>query len=338
MAALVIDAVDQTIFQSATDIDLDAFNYQGYDKALDIHYLTIAYIATFRNWASAVAVAVAAGLWYYRLVGVTLFELTQWRPLLLIFPNTFEYFFIFLSVVGLKWNGNRLSARHITLAAAAIWVFVKLPQEYWIHIAQLDTTDVVKQDLFGVDASDSWRAAVTNRPLVLVVAVLVVVAVAAVVARLWRRLPPADHPLRFDADRLHPAPVSDSADVRRWHDGLAEKVVLLTLVTIIFTKALPRSTATTVQIVFGVAWVVAGNAVVTQFIRRRGVSWSTTGRAFMAAVAINAGVLLALRLVSPADNEQTVWSAALFLLLLSLIITIFDRYHPGRATLRPAGR
>ena len=33
-------------------------------------------------------------LYFYRLVGVVAFELTQARALLLVFPNTFEYFFI----------------------------------------------------------------------------------------------------------------------------------------------------------------------------------------------------------------------------------------------------
>ncbi|MGI9623512.1 MAG: hypothetical protein ACR2PK_11800, partial [Acidimicrobiales bacterium] len=33
LAALVIDAADQTVFQQLTDLDLDG--YQSYDKALD---------------------------------------------------------------------------------------------------------------------------------------------------------------------------------------------------------------------------------------------------------------------------------------------------------------
>jgi hypothetical protein len=40
MAALVIDAADQTIFQNSTDLELTGC--QGYDKALDIFYLAIA--------------------------------------------------------------------------------------------------------------------------------------------------------------------------------------------------------------------------------------------------------------------------------------------------------
>ena len=49
-----------------------------------------------------------------------------------------------------------MSKRTVILSAAAIWIFIKLPQEWWIHIAQLDMTDFIKETLFGVDATDSW--------------------------------------------------------------------------------------------------------------------------------------------------------------------------------------
>src|SRR5690606_2590536 len=49
LAALVIDAADQTIFERFTDFSL--VNYQSYDKALDIYYLSLAYLSTLRNWA-----------------------------------------------------------------------------------------------------------------------------------------------------------------------------------------------------------------------------------------------------------------------------------------------
>ena len=95
MASLVLDAADHTIFQNNTDLDLT--NYQGYDKAPDIYYLSIAYLSTFRNWADPFAERAARVLWYYRLLGVMLFELTEARALLIIFPNTFECSFMWLS-------------------------------------------------------------------------------------------------------------------------------------------------------------------------------------------------------------------------------------------------
>ena len=43
LACLVVDAVDQTIFQA---FGYDPPGYQGYDKAMDVFYLAIAYLAT----------------------------------------------------------------------------------------------------------------------------------------------------------------------------------------------------------------------------------------------------------------------------------------------------
>ncbi|CAN5834602.1 hypothetical protein BH24CHL4_BH24CHL4_26400 [soil metagenome] len=50
LKAMVIDAADQTIFLSYTSLDL--VNYQSYDKALDVNYLAIAFLATMRNWTN----------------------------------------------------------------------------------------------------------------------------------------------------------------------------------------------------------------------------------------------------------------------------------------------
>ncbi len=57
VVAMIIDAADQTIFQNYTNLNLDW--YQGYDKALDIYYLAIAYIATMRNWTNLHAFGVS---------------------------------------------------------------------------------------------------------------------------------------------------------------------------------------------------------------------------------------------------------------------------------------
>ena len=139
LAALVLDAADQSIFQMFTDDPLPG--YQTYDKALDVYYLAIAYISTMRNWRDPVAFRTARFLYLYRLVGVTLFELLGWRWLLLVFPNTFEYFFIAYEFVRTRWNPLRLGAVAVVGLAAFIWIVIKLPQEWWIHVAQLDFTE-----------------------------------------------------------------------------------------------------------------------------------------------------------------------------------------------------
>jgi hypothetical protein len=143
LAALVLDAADQTIFQQFTDLNLDG--YQNYDKALDIFYLTIAFLAVYRNWTNTTAINVARFLWYYRLFGVWLFEVYQERWILFVFPNTFEYFFIAYAAIHTQWDPRRLTDRAVIGLAAFIWIVIKLPQEWWIHIAQNDFTDFMKE-------------------------------------------------------------------------------------------------------------------------------------------------------------------------------------------------
>src|SRR6478735_2729676 len=108
--ALVLDAADQTIFAA---FGVEPPNYQSYDKALDIYYLAIAYISTIRNWMGTTAFVGAQALWYFRLVGVLLFELTGWRTILFLFPNVFEYFFIWYESIRLRWKTTRLTKKHI---------------------------------------------------------------------------------------------------------------------------------------------------------------------------------------------------------------------------------
>lgn len=124
VACLIIDAADQTIFEKFTHLNLD--NYQSYDKALDIYYLTVAYLSVIRNWTNGFAIEVARFLWYYRLLGVVAFEILEKRFLLFVFPNVFEYFFIAYEVVRTSWDPRRLTRKAVMGMAAFIWIVIKL--------------------------------------------------------------------------------------------------------------------------------------------------------------------------------------------------------------------
>ena len=332
VVALVLDAADQSIFQALTDIDLTG--YQSYDKALDVYYLAIAYISTFRNWRNAVAVATGMFLWYYRLVGVTLFELTGWRSLLLIFPNTFEYYFIAISIVRLRWNDQSLTRRTVFGIAAGIWVFIKLPQEWWIHIAQLDFTDFVKEDLLGVDPTTSYADGFSNRPLVGIAILAVIAILVTVVVLLWRRAPEPDHPFTFYEEFVFDNRPAEAHVTWRWRDGLLEKVALLAFVIIIFGQGL-RSTATVFEEFVAVSVFVIANAFVTQWLRdRRGAGWGSAGRAFLGTLAVNTLLFVAGTLVlPPGDDSSGAHEWAFFLFLMSLLVALFDRYYPTREPL-----
>ena len=204
LACLILDSIDQSIFQQFPAIPLDG--YQSYDKALDVYYLSVAYLSTLRNWTNQGAFRMSQFLYYYRMVGVIIFEMTQNRTILFIFPNTFEYFFLFVEAVRLGWDTKHMGRKTVILSAAAIWIFIKLPQEWWIHIAQLDMTDFIKETLFGVDRPAAGpRRSPTGRGCV-VLAIVIVAAI--VVIAYWiikRKAPPFDHGLRIKPDPLPPA-------------------------------------------------------------------------------------------------------------------------------------
>lgn len=325
LAALMLDGIDGTIFERYTT--LDPGGYQSYDKALDIYYLVIAYIATLRNWDHLFAFNASRFLLFFRLIGVLLFQFSDARALLLLFPNTFEYVFIFYEAVRLRWNPIRMSRNLVIGAIAFIWIVIKLPQEWWIHIAQRDVTDTLAADpilipvlaaIIGLIVWGSWWV-------------------------VTRHLPPADRALSF---ALH-APIDDrdlllrqrSLSSQRLLDrALAEKVVLVSLVIVIFSRILPGIRVTPLQLSLNVGFLIVANSAVSEWLVRRGVDWRTAVKEFVAMALINAGVVVVAWLFLPTWNGAiNVGSTLFFLLLITLLITLYDRYVPYHL-LREAAR
>ncbi len=321
LACLILDGIDQTIFQQFTSLPLEG--YQGYDKALDIYYLTITYLSTLRNWSNLYAFELDRFLFYYRLVGVTLFELTHMRPLLLIFPNTFEYFFIFYEAVRLKWNPLVLTKKKLITAAALIWIFIKLPQEYWIHIAKLDTTD--------------WIRANPSNALILIGWALFLLAMA---WWLLRDMPPMRPGFSITAD---PVPVTSkdisgqgirnsllelNSSERFFNNALIEKIVLVSLLSIIFAQVLPEVKSSNLQLAIGMAILIIINTALSHWLARRGTHWSSIIREFIVMTLVNFGIILAFDFLLPRYNGSiNLFNTLFFVLLLTLNVTLYDRYR-----------
>ena len=315
LACLVLDGVDQSIFQA---FGFDPPGYQGYDKAMDLFYLSIAFLSTLQNWTRGSAVQIARFLFFYRMVGVMAFELTGNRTLLLVFPNTFEYFFIAYELIRLRWDPRRFDRRFWILTAAAIWVFVKLPQEYWIHVAQLDFTDTVENvPWFGP---------------------LVVVAILAGLAILWfvvrPRLPQPDwawriapEPLPQEMDTAAERDAWTSAHVRVWSWWTLEKVALIGLLSTIYARILPSLEVSDLRMFLGIAVYVVVNAAISLAVARRVSSREGLAAAFGARVLVNVGLVVVARLLL-GGGSLSVGETLFFVLLLSLLVTFHDRFTP----------
>jgi hypothetical protein len=296
VVAFAIDAADHTLLATFTQIDTSQTgSYQSVDKALDIYYLSIAYLSTLRNWTSRPAFRVAQFLFYYRLIGAALFEYTDDRLMLLLFPNTFEFFFIAYEIARLRYEPSRFSARFWVLVAAGLWIFVKLPQEYWIHIAKLDFTETVRDyPAFGVAVV-----------VALVIATLVVAFV------IIPRLPAPDSAWRVSAEPVPSTPARD----RTARVEILEQVALLTLLCTIFASILPGIDATGVQIAVGVTVIVLVNAAINV-------------AAPPALLVTNLGLIYLANAVLGERRDFELGIGLFFAFLITTIIWLYDAYRP----------
>ena len=314
LACLLLDGIDQTIFQL---FGYDPPGYQSYDKAMDIFYLSIAYLTTMRNWDNHSAFVIARFLFYYRLAGSFIFELTHERAVLLLFPNTFEYFFIAYELVRTRWSTATVKMRTWVITAAVIWVVIKLPQEYWLHVAELDVTDTLRDYPWT-----RW-----------LLASLVVGGAAVLWFVIRPRLPEPTHTIKVSAGPV-PAAVDNAADLAAvrvaggwvWSWMTLEKVVLVGLIAEIYGQIVPGVDHDSLRLFVAIGALVVVNAGITLLASRR--RWTIESAAYAVVARIATNVVLVLAAERVLGRSAAGWDTFFFLCLVSLITTMHDRYQP----------
>ena len=238
----------------------------------------------------------------------------------MLFPNTFEYFFIAYELAAGRYEPARFSARFWLLAAAGLWIFVKLPQEYWIHVAQLDFTDAVRDHpWFGVACV-----------VALLVAAFVLVRV------VFPRLPAPDWGWRLAADPLPASLVEAHARfARRLASGRVltrealEQVSLLALLSIIFASILPGIDATVLQVVVGVTAIVLANAAISLAAARRGgFGLESAAARYAALLATNLGLVYLANALLSERRDFDLGYGLFFAFLITTIIWLYDAFRP----------
>jgi hypothetical protein len=126
--------------------------YAQIDKWLDIYYLSLEAVVAFRRWPERLLRRTAVALFGWRLLGVLLFEATAIRPLLVVFPNLFENFYLYVLITK-RW-APRLVPRSLAqlLVVLVVLYIPKAIQEWVLHFEELHPWQWLRSTLFGVPA------------------------------------------------------------------------------------------------------------------------------------------------------------------------------------------
>jgi hypothetical protein len=113
-------------------LDLDGVrDYQAFDKWLDQVYMAAFLAVALRQWRGP-ARNIAVGLYAFRLIGFVTYEITGARGVLLLFPNVFEFWFLFVASLPHWRPAFRYSRANLAIALGALTA-AKFTQEYVLH-------------------------------------------------------------------------------------------------------------------------------------------------------------------------------------------------------------
>jgi hypothetical protein len=284
--------------------------------------------------------------------------LTGLRVLLAIFPNAFEPFFIYYEIVRRRGSPMRMT-RGVTIAVVVvIWLVVKLPHEWWVHVARLDATDFIKTRILGASLDTSFFKAIIQAPVVtgaLTVACAIGASIVWGLVEARRRNGRSAAPggrlgmvlahWRRPADRKRPSTEKRSSrwtsmslmvavfrseaasSLRLW--VLVEKTVLVGVISVVFQQMLPGLETNGVKTaLFAVGAIVATDFLLRWALRRFGVP--TAPWVSLAGTAtLNFFFVLLFQYIVPMLRPGRAFeSAVVFAALVTLFVTLYDHYRP----------
>lgn len=133
LGSIFLDNLDWFAFGVQTKAEY--FNYQLIDKFLDTYFLSLALLVAL-GWRETAARIVSFWSFFYRLIGVGIYWLTQNEAWFLLFPNYFETFFLFYLIFKLfRPRENLFSSATSYWAILPLTLVPKLIHEL-IHLTE----------------------------------------------------------------------------------------------------------------------------------------------------------------------------------------------------------
>jgi hypothetical protein len=152
LLAMLVDAVDVVLVDAIAAVlgqpgEFGPF-YAQIDKWLDIYYLSLELIVVLR-WSETLPRNAGVLLFVWRLAGVIAFEVTAVRPLLVIFPNLFENFYLYILIVR-RWFPKLIPTSAIQLLIVLVGLLIpKELQEWVLHWEELHPWQWLRNDVLG---------------------------------------------------------------------------------------------------------------------------------------------------------------------------------------------
>ena len=148
LASMIVDALDVVLIDA---IGLGGFggHYHQTDKVLDMYYLAIEFGIAARTWSNPWERWPAVGLFVFRAIGAVLFEITQERIVLFMFPNLFENWWLYVVVVRKWWPGSRPKSMKTTAIPLLLLLIPKMGQEYLLHYSEAQPWNWTKENILS---------------------------------------------------------------------------------------------------------------------------------------------------------------------------------------------
>lgn len=135
IASIIADSVDWHIISFFNRADLQ--RYQNPDKLLDLYYLSVE-MGVVMLWKNKLVQRLLFILFFVRFAGIVLFEYTKQRYMLVIFPNLFEWMYLFYLGYKLLYKREPFTSRRRLVIVFLVLLVAKMIHEYAMHIVQLD--------------------------------------------------------------------------------------------------------------------------------------------------------------------------------------------------------
>lgn len=134
IVAMLADATDVIVVEFFGPGGMGG-HYSQLDKGLDTYYLALEAVVAW-YWVNSWARWTALALFAYRLLGALLFEATQVRALLFLFPNLFENWWLYCVAVA-RFRPRWLpTSWRSTLVPLLILLVPKMGQEWLLHVQE----------------------------------------------------------------------------------------------------------------------------------------------------------------------------------------------------------